>query len=191
MFGLGRRHFSLTLILLAAVMGWWLSQPLEERLFTPPPSLRHEPDYYLGHFQSAIATDDGLFRYRLNGANMFHYPDTNTAEIEQPHVIVNLAGGARWEIAANHAEADQASGYIQLTGQVSASRFIAGQDREDLRLQTELLDIYVDDHYAETDEDVMIARATGVTRAHGMHINFPQRHLYLKSKVRGEYESGV
>ncbi len=190
MLGLGRRHFSLTLILLAAVMGWWLSQPLEDRLFTPQPLSRHEPDYYLGDFMAAVATEDGQFRYHLSGANMSHYPDADSAEIDQPHVVVNMNAGVRWEITADHATADQNTAYIQLTGQVLVSRFSADQVAEDLMLKTELLDIYVNENYAKTEADVQIARATGITRAQGMHINFPQRHLYLKSNVRGEYESG-
>jgi len=191
MFNLGRRHFSLTLIILAAIMGWWLSQEPEQRLFTPKLELRHEPDYYFDRFRASVAVADGSFRYYMSGAHMAHYPDTNTADIEQAQVIVNAEDGIRWVISALQAQTDQNAGLVQLEGQVAVSRYMGDQTVEDLTLKTESLDIYVDRNFAETEEDVEIIRSSGVTRAHGMHIDFPLRHLFLKSNVRGEYASGI
>jgi len=185
-FWVGRR-FPLTLILLAAVMAWWLSQEPEDRLFIPKPKLIHEPDYFLDDFETTVAGEDGHFRYRLNGANMTHYPDTDTSLLEQPRLLVNAADGGRWLVSADEATAEQKTGYIHLQGQVIVHRDSQTKRGDDLTLETEALDIYVNDDYAETEEEVAITRSTGVTRARGMHVNFSERHLYLKSQVRGEY----
>jgi lipopolysaccharide export system protein LptC len=180
----------LTLILLAALLAWWLSQEPEDRLFIPKPKRIHGPDYFLDDFETVVTDKDGRFIYRLNGAIMTHYPDTETALLEQPRLLVNTDDGWRWMISAANAVIEQSKGLIHLQGQVIVNRdsdMVAGAG---LTLETEALDIFVDADYAENDEDVKITQTTGVTRAHGMRINFTQRHLYLKSKVRGEYVPG-
>jgi lipopolysaccharide export system protein LptC len=185
-FWVGRR-FSLTLILLAAALAWWLSQEPEDRMFIPQPKPAHEPDYFLDGFETTVAGEDGHFRYRLNGATLTHYPDTDTALLEQPRLLVNTADGGRWLVSATEATAQQQTGHIHLEGQVIVHRDSRARPADSLTLETEALDVYVDDDYADTDADVTITRPTGVTRARGMRVNFPQRHLYLKSQVRGEY----
>lgn len=183
----GSRRFSLTLILLAALLAWWLSQEPEDRLFVPKMKQTHEPDYFLDDFETTVAAKDGSLHYRLNGASMTHYPDTDTALLEQPRLLVNADDGGRWLLSAARATVEQKDGFIHLQGQVIVHREGQSKAGENLTLETEILNIYVDDDYAETDEDVKITRPTGVTRARGMRADFSRRHLYLKAQVRGEY----
>lgn len=183
----GRRRFSLTLILLAALLAWWLSQEPEDRLFVPKAQPVHEPDYFLDDFETTVAASDGTLRYRLNGASLTHYPDDDTALLEQPRVLVNEAADGRWLISADEATMEQKNGIIHLQGQVIIHRDGGAKAAKNLTLETTTLDVYVDDDYADTDADVKITRPTGVTRARGMRVNFAQRHLYLKAQVRGEY----
>ena len=183
----GGRRFSLTLILLAALLAWWLSQEPEDRLFVQKTKPAHEPDYFLDDFETTVAARDGSLHYRLNGASMTHYPDTDTALLEQPRLLVNADDGGRWLLSAVEATVEQKNSYIHLQGQVIVHRDGRSKSADNLTLETEALDIYVDGDYADTDEDVKITRPTGVTRARGMHVNLSQRHLYLKAQVRGEY----
>lgn len=118
---------------------------------------------------------------------MTHYPDTDTALLEQPRLLVNTDNGGRWLVSAVEATAEQNNGFIHLQGQVIVHRDGREKSADNLTLETEALDIYIDDNYADTDAEVKITRATGITRARGMRVNFSQRHLYLKAQVRGEY----
>jgi lipopolysaccharide export system protein LptC len=178
-----RRRFSLMLALLAAVLAWWLARGPEDLLFSPRPLLRHEPDYFLDDFNLVVAADDGTPRYRMSGVSMTHYPDTNTALLEQPRLEIVAADGGRWIVAARQAQAENNGAFVHLQGDVSISR----DEASGLVLNTEALDVNVDEEYAVTDEAVAIRQKFGITRAQGMRINFRQRHLYLKSRVRGEY----
>jgi len=185
-----RRRFSLVLILsITAALGWWLSRGPEDLLFIPKPTLRHEPDYILEDFTLTSAGDDGLPRYRMTGAMMTHYPDTEVAQVEQPRLEFITVAGERWIITAIHAQAEQKGDFVKLRGEVSVFRddHVRQGQGPIQSLKTESLDVHVAEGYAETDEDVVITQSFGVTRAQGLRINFRQRHLYLKSRVRGEY----
>jgi len=180
-----RRRFSLILILLAAMLAWWLSRGPEDLLFTPQPLLRHEPDYFLDDFSLVVAADDGSPRYRMTGLSMTHYPDTDSALVEQPRLEIVVADGGRWVVTAQQAQAESNGDFVHLQGNVSIHR----DDGEitGLALETESLDVNVAEEYAVSDQEVMIRQPFGVTRAQGLRINFRQRHLYLISRVRGEY----
>lgn len=180
------RRFSLTLILLAALLAWWLAHEQETMLFRSQPLLSHEPDYFLEDFILTLAGEDGLPRYRLSGVSLVHYPDTDSAIIERPRIELMMAAGGQWLITAQRAETEQDGNLVRLQGQVSVSR-LTDDEFDGLSLKTEALNVYVAEGYAVTDEEVMIRQPQGVTRAQGLRINFQQRHLYLRSRVRGEY----
>ena len=189
-----RRRFSLVLVLsIAAALGWWVSRGPEDLLFPPKPMLRHEPDYILEDFTMTSAGDDGLPRYRMTGTMMTHYPDTDAAQVDKPRLEFITAAGERWIITAMQAQAEQKGDFVKLRGEVSVVRDDQlGQGQGPVSatasaLKTGSLDVYVNEGYADTDDDVVITQTLGVTRAQGLRINFRQRHLYLKSRVRGEY----
>ena len=185
-----RRRFSLVLVLsIAAALGWWMSRGPEDLLFTPTPMQRHEPDYILEDFTMTSTGDDGLPRYRMTGTMMTHYPDTDEAQVDKPRLEFITAGGERWIITAVQAQAEQKGDIVKLLGEVSVIRDDQpGQGKGPVSsLKTGSLDVHVAEGYADTDEDVVITHKFGVTRAQGLRINFRQRHLYLKSRVRGEY----
>lgn len=180
-----QRRFSLILILLAAILAWWLARDQEDMLFSPKPLLRHEPDYILEDFSLTVAAEDGSPRYRMSGLSMKHYPDTDVTFLEQPRMEIIVPDGGLWLITARQAQTDKKGDLVHLEGDVSIHR--NGDPAAGLTLETDALDVNVDDESAATDLLVTIRQEFGVTRAQGLRINFQQRHLYLKSEVRGEY----
>ena len=180
-----RRRFSLILVLLAVILAWWLARGPEDLLFSPKPLLRHEPDYFLEDFSLMVAGDDGLPRYQMFGVSMTHYPDTDSAVLEQPRLEIVSADGRRWVVTAKQAETEKNGGFVRLQGEVSIQS--EGDGASGLRLETEALNVNLEEEYAVSDESVIISQSFGVTRGEGLRINFRQRHLYLKSRVRGEY----
>ena len=185
-----RRRFSLVLVLsIAAAFGWWMSRGPEDLLFTPKPMQRHEPDYILEDFSMTSSGDDGLPRYRMKGAMMTHYPDTGEAQVDKPRLEFITVDGERWIITAVQAQAEQKGGLVKLLGEVSIIRDDQSRQAKGpvSSLKTDSLDVHVTEGYADTDDDVVITQTFGLTRAQGLRINFRQRHLYLKSRVRGEY----
>lgn len=182
----GRRRFSLMVILLvAAVLAWWLSWGGEDLLYRPQTLLSHEPDYFLEDFTLVVSDEDGAPRYQLSASSMTHYADDNTALLKQPRMEIIGAKGGRWIIVAKQARAEQNGDIVRLVGAVSIYR--DGDAVTIQALQTEALDVYVAEGYAVTDHEVVITQAFGITRGKGLRIDFRQRQLSLKSRVRGEY----
>lgn len=177
-------RFVLTLLLLIALFVGWPSDGPEEFILAQPSAQRHVPDYLLEDFTLTMTGDDGLPRYRLSATKMTHYPDSDTAELENPRMEFLLINKGLWVIKADKALAEKNGEIVHMQGQVSIYR--DGGDKV-LALKTEVLDVYVTDEYAVTDQQVIIQQSYGSTRALGMRIDFRQRHLYLKAQVRGEY----
>jgi lipopolysaccharide export system protein LptC len=173
------------ILLVAAVLAWWLSRGPEALLYRPAPLLRHEPDYFLENFTMTSAGEDGLPRYRMSGVSMMHYPDDDTALLEQLRLEYIAVDGEHWIITARQAQAEQKGNFVHLLGDVSI--FSGDEVAPKWVLKTEVLNVHMAEGFAETDQEVMISQSYGVTRAQGLHLNFSQRQLHLKSRVRGEY----
>ncbi len=72
---------------LLALGTWWLvrSAPRPELPAEQQPA-RHFPDYYMRDFSVKSFDATGRLGSELRGALLFHYPDTDTLEIEQPRM---------------------------------------------------------------------------------------------------------
>mgnify|MGYP003525128348 CR=1 FL=1 len=80
-------YLPLILMALLALATWWLvrntPRPDEPREAAP---LRHEPDYTMQGFTLQRFAADGALRVQVQGAQMRHYPDTDTLEIDEPMI---------------------------------------------------------------------------------------------------------
>lgn len=76
----------LTLVL--AVLSIWMQFVfLEERPDEIVQDNKHEPDYYIENFTAVGMDEEGKRRYVLEAERMAHYPDDDTALLDNPHVI--------------------------------------------------------------------------------------------------------
>ena len=57
-------------------------------------SERHDPDYYIENFTAVGMDEQGKRRYVLEAERMVHYPDDDTALLDNPHVIEYQPDGA-------------------------------------------------------------------------------------------------
>jgi lipopolysaccharide export system protein LptC len=48
---------------------------------------RHDPDYYIENFTAVGMDEQGQRRYVLEAERMVHYPDDDTALLDNPHVV--------------------------------------------------------------------------------------------------------
>ena len=70
---------------------------------------RHDPDYYIINFTATGFSEDGKKRYVIEAARMLHFPDDDTALLDDVHITEFEEG-----FAPRHTYAD--SGWMNSTG---------------------------------------------------------------------------
>ncbi len=98
----------------------------------PPESFggreRHDPDYYIENFTAIGMDEQGRPRYVLEAERMVHYPDDDTALLDNPHVVEYQAGSSPRHTYSESGWVSSNGNEILLTGNV---RVIQGRDSQD------------------------------------------------------------
>lgn len=119
----------LPLLLMAALASatWWLvkNTPLLEGP-TEQAAARHEPDYRMRNFEIQRIAADGQLRVQVSGAELRHYPDTDTVEIDQARVRAIAPDGSLAIAEARRALSNGDGSDMQLIGDVRLRRIAAG-----------------------------------------------------------------
>ncbi len=112
---------ALVLILLAAG-SWWLTH----RVAPPEPKsdhkLRHDPDYIVKNFTAYVMDEDGKRRYHLSANRLLHYPDDETAHLDQPYLIQYKKDGPPIHTRAEKGWLPDDASRILMTGSVHVTR---------------------------------------------------------------------
>jgi len=88
----------------------------------------HDPDYYIENFTAIGMDDEGNRKYILEAERLVHYPDDDTALLDNPHIIQYEPGQAPRHTYAESGWVSSDGDEVLLTGNV---RVIQGQGDED------------------------------------------------------------
>jgi lipopolysaccharide export system protein LptC len=88
---------------------------------------RHDPDYYIENFTAVGMDEQGQRRYVLEAERMVHYPDDDTALLDNPHVVEYDQQNAPRHTYAESGWVSSDGNEILLTGNV---RVIQGQGQQ-------------------------------------------------------------
>lgn len=95
---------------LIGLFGIWLqSSMMEEDVEPTDYNARHDPDYYITNFTATGFSEDGQRRYVIEAARMLHFPDDDTALLDDVHITEYEEG-----FAPRHTYAD--SGWMSSSG---------------------------------------------------------------------------
>lgn len=176
------------LALLAATgFSGWLVLSYQSPWPVVPAPPRHEADYYFEGFHALRMGLNGEPVQRLTGARMSHFPDDDSTELEQPHLLSYADQGPPWELRAERARITERGDLIYLPGPVQLNRS-AGPANADLEAETEDLTLRVQERVGETERAVSIVSGGDMMRADGMRIELEAGRLQLLSRVRATYE---
>lgn len=177
----------LVLLAILAMLTFWIDYSVQ----APTPKLdgshRHDPDYILNNFVTTRTDENGDLRYRLTAAEMRHYPDDDTTELELPHFT-------RFEIDKPFTQIEGKQGFvssdadkIEFVDDVKVVRQ-AYNGKGEMVVLTDRLDVFPDDERAVTDRPVVITQEPKtVIHATGMIYDKKQQTVELKSRVKAHY----
>ncbi len=181
----GKRYIGLLVVLVLALLSWWF-QRQESVQVTGAPRDAHVVDYAIRDFEMMAMDDNGRPLHRMRAVSMVHYADDNSAEVQQPQLLIYRTVGEHWQLEAEQALLHQDGNEILLQGRVQMRRLDAAE-QVTLELVTRDLMIHNDQQRAETAAAVEIRESHGITRAQGLKIDLKAGRMELLSAVRGEY----
>ena len=120
-------YLPLVLMAFLASGTWWLvkNTPLLGEAGAPAP-LRHVPDYRMANFEIQRIGADGRLNVQIAGAELRHYPDTDTVEIDHVRVRAVSPDGSLAIAEAKRAISNGDGSDMQLLGDVRLRRLAPG-----------------------------------------------------------------
>ncbi|MDN3919085.1 LPS export ABC transporter periplasmic protein LptC [Roseateles violae] len=180
-------YLPLLLMAFLATGTWWLVKNTpgqdEEREAAPA---RHEPDYRMRDFELRRIGADGRLRVRIEGAEMRHYPDTDTLEIDGVRLRAFAPDGSLTLATARRATSNADASDLQLLGDVRVTRHLLGPGGEPLAqpqlvVSGEFLQALVNEELLRSHLPAVLSYSGGEVHAQ----SFEYDHLHGKLRFAG------
>jgi len=181
--------FPLLLILALAGASLWLERAVRGPEHDRSGKARHDPDFVAEDFGIVKMNAAGKPEYTLAAKRMLHYPDDGSTSIVAPHLVQRNDGAAPIVIRADHGLISKSGDEASFQGGVVVVRE-AGKGQNELRVQTEFLQVFPDRDLANTDRPVVITEGRSRLTGTGMELNNKTRQFVLRSQVRGTFDAG-
>lgn len=181
--------FPLLLLLLLAAGSLWLERAVQAPERDNSGKTRHDPDFIAKEFSVTKMSTTGKPEYRLSAASMLHFPDDESTEVVAPRVEQRRENAASIVISADHGLVSRNGEEASFYGNVVVVRE-AGRGRNELRMQTEYLNILSELDLARTDKPVIITEGRSRLAGVGMELNNKTRQFTLLSQVRASFDAG-
>lgn len=168
----GVRRLILVLVLAAiGIAAWWLRREAPEVAPTPVPDQRR-PDYIADGLVVVTTDIEGRISRRLSTPQLRHYPDTDTNELEQPHLTVYRDDGPPWLAQAETGWVTGDGDEVLLRGDVRIDRE-GFADNPPTALRTRWLVVLPQSDYAYTHRFVELTRGHDwITAEDGLEVWF-------------------
>ena len=181
--------FPLLLMLALAAASLWLERAVQAPEYDRSGKTRHDPDFIAEGFGVTKLGSSGKPEYTLSAARMLHYPDDESTSVEAPRLVQRNEGASPVVIRADRGVISKNGEEARFYGNVSVVRE-AGRGQNELRVQTEYLQIVPDRDLASTDRPVLITEGMSRLSGVGMEFNNKTRQFALQSQVRGTFNAG-
>lgn len=147
-------------------------------------------DYYITGMSNTRFDTTGKPTYKLEATRVTHYPDTDTAKMENPHFFYFDVDARPWEVTAiaGTLSLDPARNEdrLELLDDVVVRREM--NDGEFLVASTESLDVFPDSEEVHTDAPVTLEAGGSHLESTGMRAFFNEDKIELETAVRGFHE---
>lgn len=183
--------FPLALLILLALLTFWINRTVQPPLPKLDGSSRHDPDYIMSNFVTTQTDVNGDLRYKLAAVEMRHFPDDDTTELQRPRYTQFAVGKPYTEVHGSRGFVSSDGEEVQLFDNVIVTRQ-AFADKGEMTVETDYLNIRPNEELVTTDRPVIIRQAPKtVIYATGMVYEKKQKTMTLLHKVRAHYERPV
>mgnify|MGYP000446802971 FL=1 len=151
---------------------------------------RHVPDYFMREFSVKVFGADGKLKSEMVGIEGRHYPDTDTLEIDQPHIrIINPEGRLTTAVAKRgliNADGSEAQLFDKAVVVREATTNAQGVAVPRTELQSDFLHLFANTEEVRSHLPVVLVRGAGDRfSGDGMDYDNLDRVMQLNGRVRG------
>jgi lipopolysaccharide export system protein LptC len=152
---------------------------------------RHVPDYFMREFSVKVFGADGKLKSEIVGKQGRHFPDTDTLEIDQPHIrILGADGRITTAVAARgliNADGSEAQLFDKAVVVREASTNVQGVVSPRNELQSDFLHLFANTEQVRSHLPVVLVRGTGdrFTAQDGIDFDNLDQVMQLTGRVRG------
>lgn len=184
-------YLPLLLMALLALATWWLVQNTPRSAEPGEKAApRHEPDYLMQGFTMQRFGADGRLRVQLQGAQMRHYPDTDTYEIDGVTIRAEGGDGRITVATAQRALANGDATEVQLQGGARVVQDAEGSAPAQRRIEfeSEFLHAFLATERLRSHLPVRVLQGASELRVGSLDYDNLKRIANLGPPVRGRFE---
>lgn len=189
--GVVSNYLPLLLMAVLASGTWWLvkNTPILGDPGEPAP-LRHVPDYRMARFEMQRIGADGRLNVQVAGAELRHYPDTDTIEIDDVRLRAVAPDGTLALAEAKRALSNGDGSDMQLLGDVRLRRLPAGSGEDG----PALMEVRGEFLQALSNSEILRSHLPVTIRQGGTTLNtsnFEYRHLTGQLRFTGRAQGQI
>jgi len=174
-------------VALLIAIGYWNVSP-ERFLDNPRANVDAGTiDYYAINARTVQYLPDGKMQYEMTADRVEHLKASEITHVTKPVMDVYRGTTFPWHVVSERAEVNPDGTQVELIDAVRLNR--TDQKNRTTVITTSRATVFPQKQYAETDQDVRIDGAGGVTTAKGMKAYLNDSKIHLLSTVRGQYEA--
>lgn len=173
--------FPLAILLLLAALTFWLNHVVQGD--NPRGPLRHDPDYWVEHFQVRRFDVEGKLQHTLVADRLVHYPDDDTTIVTAPHVSYHRQPPS--EISARMAYVGRDGKKIDLLDEVRVSRQSPVANAPPTVLESRSLTIFPDEEKGYSNDPVVITQGKSIMNGSGLELDNRTGIAVLRGRVTG------
>jgi lipopolysaccharide export system protein LptC len=180
--------YPIILLTVLAIFTAWINRIVQVPQPKQDGSSRHDPDYIMSNFVTSQTDINGSLRYKLAAAEIKHFPDNDTTDLQQLRYTQFTANKPYMQVEGLRGHVSKNGEQVQLLGKVKITRQ-AFAGKGEMTIDTERLSILPNQDLVSTNSPVLIRQAPKmVIRATGMVYEKNKHTFTLLHKVKAHYE---
>lgn len=184
----GSALFPLSVLLTLAALTFWLRYATELPEERHDGKHRHDPDYIVSGAVLRKLDANGLLKYTLKAADIRHYPDDDSTDMREPHIVFLHPTRPPITVSAARGHANADGEQVDFYDNVRVERGPTKKD-EALIATMPQLTVLPDDDRAYTKSPVLITQGKSWIKGVGMQVDSRAQTYLLESQATALLES--
>ncbi|MBO0491933.1 LPS export ABC transporter periplasmic protein LptC [Pseudomonas sp. Marseille-Q1929] len=168
-------------------VGYWNISP--ERFLDQPVAQVDQGaiDYYATNAYSIQYLPDGKVQYEITSDKVEHLKTSEVTLLTNPDMNIYRGTEFPWHVTSKRGEVNPDGTEVELIDSVRVAR--TDDKNRDTVITSSRMTVFPQKQYAQTEQDVRIDGAGGVSTGKGMKAYLKESRIHLLSNVRGQYEA--
>lgn len=184
----GSAIFPLSVMLTLAALTFWLRYATELPEERRDGKHRHDPDYIVSDAVLRKLNANGRLQYTLKAADIRHYPDDDSTDMLQPHIVLLHPTRPPITVSADRGHANSEGEQVDFYDNVRLERAPSKKDAALIATMPQLT-VLPDDDKAYTKSPVLITQGKSWVKGVGMQVDSRAQTYLLESQATASLES--